>query len=117
MKDLSQKSDFIVDGVVEYLKENNQEYLLPEVTSKLEKETQKEGNIENIIVTSMIPLTSVQLERLKVSVSKMLGLKNLPIKNKIDKNLIGGLTVRAGDWFLDASLRRDLNNLKRMLTS
>ena len=66
------------------------------------------------VVTSCVPLSSVQLENLRQILSKI-HKKDLSVVNKVDKNLLAGFTVKIADWFFDASWTNQLEDLKQKL--
>ena len=116
MKKVSRKSEAVLQGLLDYFSETRSEELLPEVTKSLEEIVTKSKETREIVVASVILFDFTQIEKLKMILKKLLNV-NLPIVNKIDKKLIGGFTVRIGDWFLDASLIHQLQIIKRSLLS
>ncbi|MBI2611175.1 ATP synthase F1 subunit delta [Candidatus Gottesmanbacteria bacterium] len=114
MKKTHPKSRLVVKGLVEFLNENGQKYLLPQIYNVLGDLVQKPEAKKEVVVTSAVKLSQKEYSQLKKIVDKILG-RELPITNKIDKNLIGGFTIKAGDWFLDASLKQELKQLKKVL--
>lgn len=67
-----------------------------------------------IVIRSVIPLTSKQLELIKTELNQNFKV-DLPIENVIDKSILGGLTVNIGDLFIDASILGEINQLKKIL--
>lgn len=116
MKKISKKSKQVLKGLLDYLKDTGEEKLLPEVTQTLGEVVVKSKKAEEIVVTSVVPLTDEEKENLQDILSKNLQ-GNLPIVNKIDKTLLAGFTIRVKDWFFDASLARQLESLKRSIMS
>lgn len=116
MKKISSKSKAVFAGIMDYFKETGEKSLLAEVTTSLEKEILKSKGTDEVIVTSVVKLTQQQISNLREVLEKKLHVK-LPLVNKIDKNLIGGFTVKINDWYLDASISHELLLLKRSLLS
>lgn len=116
MKKGKDKSDIVVQGLMDYLSDSGQTNLLPEVAQDLQNLLKEASKEEQILVESYIPLTPDQKEELGRIMKKFIG-KNLPITNKINHNLLGGFTLQVGDWFLDASLAHSLENIKNKLLS
>ena len=116
MKKNNQKnsSDIVIAGVLDYLSETGRENLLPEVADSLEELVNKSRKAEVIEIRSAISLRPEHENDLKEIIQKKFKL-DLPVKNVIDKSLLGGFTIRVGDWFLDASLSNQLNKLKQSL--
>ena len=80
----------------------------------MEKKTPVSVSQSGIFVTSVVVLSSMQMENIRKLLPSSTP-KNLPIVNKIDKRLLGGFTVSVNDWFLDASLIYQLETLKDSL--
>jgi F-type H+-transporting ATPase subunit delta len=66
-------------------------------------------------VTSAFELTDTQRKNIADSMSKRLGTE-VDISVTVDKSLIGGVVIRAGDTVIDASLRGRLSQLGQSLT-
>lgn len=111
MKKLSKTSSGVVTGLMDYLSETGQNEVLPEVADHLQDLITASKGADKIMVTSVIDLSVLQLKSLKQTICSIIG-SNLPIENKTSKSLLAGFTVSVGDWFLDASLIKQLVNLK-----
>lgn len=78
-----------------------------------EKRAQAEGRVE-INVVSAYELDSEQTRRIADVMGKRTG-KKINISSVVDKSLIGGLIIRAGDSVIDASIRGRLTKLRNDL--
>ncbi|OGF99920.1 hypothetical protein A2Y99_02985 [Candidatus Gottesmanbacteria bacterium RBG_13_37_7] len=116
MKKKDKHSNFVVSGLLDYLTETNQTTLLPEVARELQFLTEESKKADAIIVTSSVALTAKQYEYL-VTVLKTLLNINLPLRNIVDKKILGGLTIKVGNWYLDATLIKEINNISQLLIS
>lgn len=74
-----------------------------------QKRTAAEG-ISEVEVISAYPLDEKQISVISDAISKRLG-KKVDINTKEDKDLIGGVIIRAGDSVIDASLQGRLKEL------
>lgn len=65
-------------------------------------------------ISSPYKISNKSIESIKKFISFFLkkGEKSIIVKNKIDKNLIGGFQVRAEDYLIDANVKRHLLKLK-----
>ncbi len=70
--------------------------------------------IEPAEVTTAVPLTDEDKQRLKERLGAVIG-KEVVLKFEVDSNLIGGIVVRVGGKLIDGSSRRQLLTLKREL--
>ena len=66
-------------------------------------------------VTSAVPLTEEQQERLSDALAREFG-HEVRLQMVVDPALVGGITVRVGDELLDASVLRQLGAARRHLT-
>lgn len=114
MKKLSRKSAVITKGLLDYLKETGKEKLLPEVVGSLQEESEKGKKKKEIVVTSAVELNTEEKQRLESLIKKKFSL-DYSLVNQVDKNLIGGFTVKVDDWFVDASFLYQLKRLRNLL--
>ena len=71
-------------------------------------------SVYSATVKSVVPINNDQQAEIEQKLAKIFG-RNVTVVNKIDKNLLGGFTIRMGDWFLDASLFNDLQKIKAVV--
>lgn len=74
-----------------------------------QKRAAAEG-MSDVDVVSAYPLDDAQVNGISESISKRLG-KKIEVNTEEDKDLIGGVIIRAGDSVIDASLRGRLKEL------
>ncbi|MCL5797633.1 MAG: F0F1 ATP synthase subunit delta [Patescibacteria group bacterium] len=116
MKIKRQKSEIVMRGIVDYLSESGERALLPEVARSLEAELAKNRKSDQIIVTTAIPLSKPQSEFIRKFIQNTLR-TDLKVTNKVNKGILGGLTIKVNDWFLDASLKHQVELVKKTLLS
>lgn len=116
MKQKSIKGKSVVAGVLEYLSLEKDANLLSEITAGLENELAKVKRTDEIVITSAVKLTSSQLQKIKTILQKKLKV-SFPVKNIVDQNLIAGFTIAVNDWYLDASVTREMDQIKQFLLS
>lgn len=101
---------------VRLLSENNRLALLPDIHALYEElRAEAEGEIE-ATVTTAFELTDDQSERISAALSKRLERK-VKLVSVIDKDLIGGAVIRAGDLVIDGSLKGRIENMQRAVTN
>lgn len=71
--------------------------------------------IAHVVVTTAVPMPEAQMNAIIDIVKKRLGAKSLEIEEKIDPEIIGGFIVTINGLVLDASVRRELNELQLQL--
>ena len=87
------------------------EAFLVEVINRYKEIYNTHNNISVIDIISANPLSDTFKEGVKRKIS--VGGGEVILKEKIDKNLIGGFIIKKGDLQYDASIRKQLNNAKR----
>ena len=73
------------------------------------------NNIAKVSVTTSIPLQAELREELLATLKAKYNLSAIDLDEKVDSSLIGGMVLRMGDKQLDASIRRQLNDIKNEL--
>lgn len=74
-----------------------------------------EGVVEISVITAY-PLADEQKQRIAAAMAEKLG-KQVSMVSEVDRSLIGGAVIRAGDSVIDASIRGRLRELNNMLTN
>ena len=97
------------------LAEHNRLPLLPEVLSQFEELKAKEEESIDVEVVSAFDLTESQAEDIKSTLNKKFD-KQINIEARVDKTLIAGAIIRAGDLVIDGSARGKLIKLADALT-
>ena len=115
-KHASKESSSVVAGILGFLSDSGKTNLLSSVSEVLDEVVDKTKHADEIIVTSPVLLTRVEMKRVRAVVSGFLK-RDLPAVNRIDTRLIGGFGIRVGDFFLDASLASEVTNLKQLILS
>ena len=98
------------------LGKNNRLGILSVVAEQYEKLLNERANRIDVTVSSAVPLTDKQLDRLR----KVLGeaLRAEPDLHPIvDPNVLGGMVIQVGDTVYDASLGGELNQLRKKLSN
>jgi len=98
------------------LAENHRLLALPQVLEQfceLKAEYEKTVYVD---VTSAVELVSAQTKTLSTALEKRLARK-VKLNCKVDKNIISGLIIQAGDMVIDGSVQGKLNRLSQSLQS
>ena len=99
---------------VKLLLQNGRMTLLPDIASIYEEmRAEDEGYIEVEVVTAY-PFEKDAQKKLSTKLEKNLK-KKIHMNVTVDKSLIGGVLVRAGDRVIDGSVRGQLQNLRKAL--
>lgn len=101
-------------SIFDVLTRKNRENLIYPISTEFQKLFVKLNNIEQASVTTVEPLTEIQKNEFIKIVGDASGMK-VELKEKIDKELIGGYVLRVGDTQIDTSIRKKINDLKLAL--
>ena len=107
--------DLFGSNFLKLLIESNRMTAINEISEQFDAlKLKAEKNVE-VIVTSASPLSSIQQESIAQSLKIRLNC-NVIMQTDIDKSLIGGVVIRAGDIVIDGSLRTSLEQLNNVMT-
>ncbi len=88
---------------------------IDEIIDCFEKIWNKEHKIKNVDILTPYKLDKESFEVLNKYLSRISGVDNIKIQEKIDKKIIGGFIIKDGDKIYDASLKTKIDKLKKQL--
>ena len=94
---------------------NNRSEYLQKISLAYVDLSREAHEIAHVVITTAVPMPEAELDAIIAIVKKRLGAKTLEIEQKIDPELIGGFTVDINGLVLDASVKRELNELRLQL--
>jgi F-type H+-transporting ATPase subunit delta len=97
---------------LKFIVEKNREDLLESIVGKFLDLRDKKLGIVNVQVKSAVPLTDAQRKKLKENYEKLLN-KKVRFEFTIDPTVIGGFVAKVGDTVYDASLKNQLEIIKK----
>ena len=103
--------DKVLDNFVKIIAQNGDLGKYPEIESEYQKLESKAQGIKQVEVTTA---TEVDAKSLIAELNTIVG-KKIEITRKIDPEIIGGIVVRVDDTLIDASVKNNLNNLKKAI--
>jgi len=86
----------------------------PAISRLFEQHRLEEEGLVEVEVISAYPLDDQERNRISGTMEQRFG-KKVSISTRIDKSLIGGSIIRAGDTVIDASVKGSLNKLGNQL--
>ncbi|KXU34256.1 ATP synthase F0F1 subunit delta [Ventosimonas gracilis] len=98
------------------LAENRRLLLLPQIYEQFEQYRAEQEKSLDVQVISAFALDDAQQEQLKSALSKRLA-REIRLELVLDKSLIGGVLIKAGDTVIDGSIRGKLEKLAEALKS
>jgi len=90
--------------------------LLPELTELFRRLREEAEQRLRVRVVSAVPLDPNQAERMRDALARRFE-REIELENEIDKSVIGGAVVYAGDQVIDGSLRGRLEKLSNSLAN
>ena len=110
-----EKLDDKAENLVKMLAENDRLSLLPEMSVLYEVlKDEAEGSVE-ALVTAAKKLTQAEEKSIATALKKRLG-RDVKLKVSVDKSLLGGAIIQAGDLVMDGSLKGRLSKMTNMMT-
>lgn len=111
----TRKIDAACANFLRVLHENRRLVLLPEITRLYDElRAAAEARVE-AEVASAFEIGDAQLKSIAAALKKRFGL-DVTLTNRIDRSLVGGMVIRAGDLVIDGSVRGQLHALATHLT-
>lgn len=105
-----------LQNLVRLLAANKRLVLLPEISSLFEAlKAERERTVE-VDVVSAFPLDAEAEAKLASSLKTRLN-RDVKLSSRVDKSLIGGMVVRAGDLVIDSSVRGKLKKLTETMNA
>ena len=90
--------------------------MLAATSSQYQRLLNRQRGVVEAVVTSAAPLSPAERDALRAKLAEMTRAV-VALEERVDEDLIGGLTVRVGDQLLDASVRGRLERLRTQLTA
>lgn len=118
VKDKSQKEiPEIISGFVKILIKNNQIKNSGKIIAKFGDIYNKENGIIEAEVVSREVLNNMLSNKIESFVKEKYQAKEVVLKNIVDEKIKGGIVIKVGDELMDASIGKQLINLKNKLSN
>lgn len=94
--------------------EKHRETVLEEIVSAWSTLLDDRAGRQSATVTTAVPIDATLLEKVRRALEETSG-KTIRLDHEVDRSLLGGVVIRAGDTVIDGSLRTRLKTLKGRL--
>lgn len=101
-------------NLIKLLAENQRLQVVPEVAALFEALKAEAEKTVNVEVESAFELSAAQLEKISVSLKKRMA-REVKLVCSVNKELLGGIVIRAGDKVIDGSARTRLGEMANAL--
>lgn len=88
--------------------------VLPEIAEHFDKLKDNAENMIDVTMTSVVPLSLTEQKEIATALKERFG-REIHLQTEINKNLIGGVVIRAGNIVIDGSMRSRLESLSNEL--
>ncbi|MTB62248.1 F0F1 ATP synthase subunit delta [Streptococcus uberis] len=112
---LKDSSSVYVNNFLDVVLQNQREYLLFDMLKTVLKEIAQETNTYDVTVTSAIPLTEEQKNRVISVVMSKFGIQTGRLIETNDASIIGGFIISVNNQVIDTSIKRQLHDFKMKL--
>jgi len=99
---------------VRLLVENQRLLILPEISAIFDAFKAEAEKTVNVVVDSAFELTAAQQDKIVASLKARMG-REIKLVCKVNKELLGGVVIRAGDKVIDGSARTRLGEMANAL--
>lgn len=106
---ISKLTSLFINLLIRKTRESN----LQEIASVFIEQYNTLKNIHVIKITTAVPLSKEMEELILSKVRLNVNFQNLELEKAIDEKLIGGYRIEMGDRLIDASVLRDLSDVKK----
>jgi len=93
------------------------ENYLPEIANGFIEQYNKLKNIHQVKITTATPISAELQNAIVNKVKATSSVKDIELQTVVDDELIGGFKLEMGDTLVDASILRDLNDIKKQFLS
>lgn len=101
-------------NLIKVLAENQRLLILPEISALFEALKAEAEKTVNVVVESAFELSADQQEKIVVSLKKRMA-REVKLVCTVNKELLGGVVIRAGDKVIDGSARTRLGEMANAL--
>ena len=108
--------DKLTLSLIDMVVKNGRESFIPAIARAFMHDSMKFRGITESLLTTAVKVDSKVKNQISELISKVLGTK-VELKEKIDKDIIGGFILRIDDNYIDASVKNKLRKIKKELKS
>jgi F-type H+-transporting ATPase subunit delta len=107
----------IMEGFNRLLVNKGREDAMSEILNAFIEQYNEIKGINKVKLTTAQPLTDAAKEAIMAKVKKDSGVQNIQLETKVDESLIGGFVLEYNNQLVDASVLRDLKDIRKQFTS
>ena len=103
----------LAKGFLHLLVNKGREGVLPEIAAAFMEQYKAMKNIHTVKITTATPVDERVAQALKAKAATAMPTGTVEIETAVNPDLIGGFVMEIGNSIVDASIRRDLNDIRK----
>lgn len=107
------KVGIITEGFNRLLVSKGREDVLPEIVTAFIEQYNLLKGINKVKLTTAQPLSNAGRDAILAKITAEAGLTNVQLETQVDEKLIGGFVLEYNNNLVDASILRDLNDIRK----
>lgn len=107
------KSDALTLAFVQLIVTKGRDYFLPEIIDSFITQYKKHNKINEVKLTTAIALDNETVEHIKAKVAAQFPGMSIDMTTAVNEDLLGGFIVESNNNQFDASILRDLRDIKK----
>lgn len=107
----------LTDLFIKLLIRKTRENALPEIAEAFIEQYNQIKGIHRIKLTTVTPASDEIRQAIIEKVQKNTSISRIEMETVVDADMIGGFKLEIGDVLIDASIRRDLNDIRKQFLS
>lgn len=114
---ISEQVSDITSRFTNLLVRKNRESNLPEIAETFIDQYNKLKGIHKVKLVTAAPVSNELQQAIVNKVKAESGVEHIELETTVDESLVGGFTLQMADTFVDASIIRDLNDIRKQFLS
>lgn len=110
---LETKADGLTMSFIQLVIRKGREFFLPEIASSFIGLYKKHNNINEVVLTTAEPLDDTMRAAILSKIEQQFQGMTIDLTTKVDSKLIGGFLLESNNTLFDASILRDLVDIKK----
>lgn len=107
------KINKLSEAFIALIVNKGREFFIPEICSSFITQYKSANNISDVLLTTSEPLGDEILGVLKEKIQEQLNGQKIELTSQVDPSIIGGFILEANNNLFDASILRDLKDIKK----
>jgi F-type H+-transporting ATPase subunit delta len=107
----------LTTAFLDLLIKKTREYSLPEIAKAFIEQYNKLNDIHTVKITTAVPMSNELRDVILNKITSTTSMKKVELETAVKDELIGGFTLEMAGTLVDASIQRDLNDVKKQFKS